>query len=180
MNEEFYVGADVDEGSLKECPEPNKILTNASSLPFREGSFDLISSNMVFEHLADPLAVLREAHRVLSDGGNLIIHTPSSSHFILIIGRILSSFLPANIYRKLVSSYEGRKEADIFPTYYRANSEKLVADLARKSRLRLVSIRYLETPFVLPQFLHGVERIFRKFLPDPLKSSMLIQMIRAS
>ena len=178
MNEQFYVGTDLDGDSLKDCPEPNKILANASSLPFREGSFDLISSNMVFEHLVDPLSVVREARRVLSNGGHLIIHTPSSSHFMLILGRMLSSFLPASTYRKLVSLYEGRKEEDVFPTHYRANSEKLLADLATKSGLHLLSIQYLETPFVLPQFLQGLERSFRKFLSGRWKSSMLILMRR--
>lgn len=178
MKEQFYVGTDLDRDSLKDCPEPNKILANAASLPFQEGSFDLISSNMVFEHLVDPLSVLREARRVLSNGGHLIIHTPSSSHFMLILGRILSSFLPASLYRKLVSLYEGRKEEDVFLTYYRANDEKLLADLARKAGLRLLSIRYLETPFVTPQFLHGFERSFRKRLSGRFKSSMLVLMIR--
>jgi ubiquinone/menaquinone biosynthesis C-methylase UbiE len=178
MNETLYVGTDVDQRSLRDCTERNKVLSDACRLPFPDASFDLISSNMVFEHLDDPLAVLRESHRVLSAGGRLLIHTPSSQHFILVVGRLLSGALPQSVYKKLVSLYEGRKPEDIFPTRYRANTEKAFVDLATKSGLHLVRIRYLETPYVLPRFLGTFEHMARKFLSDRFKSSMLVLMQR--
>jgi SAM-dependent methyltransferase len=46
-----------------------------ASLP--DGSFDMITLWHVFEHLADPVAVLREAHRLLKVGGRLLIEVPN-------------------------------------------------------------------------------------------------------
>jgi 2-polyprenyl-3-methyl-5-hydroxy-6-metoxy-1,4-benzoquinol methylase len=42
-----------------------------------EGPFDVITMNHVIEHLHDPMAVLRDCHRLLAPGGMLWLETPS-------------------------------------------------------------------------------------------------------
>jgi SAM-dependent methyltransferase len=44
-------------------------------LPFREASFDLVTSNQVIEHLADTDQFMTEAHRVLRPGGRVLVST---------------------------------------------------------------------------------------------------------
>jgi glycosyltransferase involved in cell wall biosynthesis/SAM-dependent methyltransferase len=47
-------------------------------LPFAKGQFDLVVAMEILEHFAiDPSFVLREAHRVLRDGGALLVTTPN-------------------------------------------------------------------------------------------------------
>jgi SAM-dependent methyltransferase len=58
---------------------------DGTSLPFPAGSFDLVLSHAVIEHVADPMAYLLEARRVLKPGGLLFLQTapylsPSGSH----------------------------------------------------------------------------------------------------
>lgn len=50
---------------------------NDARIPFDNGFFDLVLSNMVFEHLPDMEAVLREIHRVLVPGGFLVALFPT-------------------------------------------------------------------------------------------------------
>lgn len=49
----------------------------AESLPFESNTFDIVHSNHVFEHLADPLAAAREGWRVLKPGGVMFIEVPN-------------------------------------------------------------------------------------------------------
>lgn len=49
----------------------------AESLPFKEGTFDLVLALDLLEHLPDDLKGLREMHRVLKKGGTLLVSVPS-------------------------------------------------------------------------------------------------------
>ena len=51
------------------------------ALPFRDGSFELITSNLGLNNFADPDAALRECHRVLAPGGVLAVTTNVVGHF---------------------------------------------------------------------------------------------------
>lgn len=48
---------------------------DGTALPFTGGSFDLVLSHSVIEHVADPLAYLKEARRVLARGGVMLLST---------------------------------------------------------------------------------------------------------
>ena len=51
------------------------------SLPFAGRTFDLVAMNQVIEHVSDQSAVLREATRVLKDGGVLYVACPNYLRF---------------------------------------------------------------------------------------------------
>lgn len=50
---------------------------DGESLGWPDGSFDVITMLDVIEHLPNPVRVLREAERLLSSGGQLLISTPA-------------------------------------------------------------------------------------------------------
>lgn len=53
------------------------ILVGDERLPFRSGSFDIVITNHVIEHMRDQEEHLREIHRVLRDGGVCYLATPN-------------------------------------------------------------------------------------------------------
>lgn len=63
---------------LGACPV---VVAAGEALPFRGGSFDVVFSNSVLEHVREPAQVLREAVRVLRPGGRLHFIIPSYASF---------------------------------------------------------------------------------------------------
>ncbi len=66
---------------------------NHHSLPFPDEHFDGVTALAVLEHIFDPYAVIREIHRVLRSGGELVIDVPNVASFTNRI-RILFGRLP--------------------------------------------------------------------------------------
>ncbi len=56
---------------------PGIVLAPAEALPFRDGSFDVVFSHEVLEHVTDDHAAAREMARVTTPGGRLIIYVPN-------------------------------------------------------------------------------------------------------
>jgi ubiquinone/menaquinone biosynthesis C-methylase UbiE len=60
------------------APGAEVVVGRAEQLPFADGSFTALSMSVVFFFLDDPIAVLREARRVLDEGGRLAVYTTSA------------------------------------------------------------------------------------------------------
>ena len=59
------VSADLAVGMLRHCgPDAHPVVAEATALPFRDASFDLVVAAFCLGHLTDPGAALREARRV--------------------------------------------------------------------------------------------------------------------
>lgn len=88
-----YVGLDIARGALPQIEKTGHedfILGNAQRLPFVSNSFDVVVASHLIEHLHDSESLLRECHRVLKDGGQLILATPNGPS--LLKGRIFTKF----------------------------------------------------------------------------------------
>jgi SAM-dependent methyltransferase len=48
-------------------------VADVAHLPYRDGSFDVVTSRFAFHHLLDPVAVLREMRRVCRPGGAVVL-----------------------------------------------------------------------------------------------------------
>ena len=91
-------------------------------IPFADGSFDLVTCNMVMEHLAEPAKAVAEIARVLAHGGAVIINTPNLWNYGVLANAISSKVLPEQWRLGLVRASDSREPEDIFPVRYRANT----------------------------------------------------------
>src|SRR6185369_14133946 len=74
-----YVGVDPDIGELsaRGTPAAGMVRASGTALPFASGSVDVCYSSNVLEHVAEPVAMLREMIRVTRPGGTLFVsYTP--------------------------------------------------------------------------------------------------------
>lgn len=134
----LMVGMDYDHESLVDNTTISCLVRgDASSLPFAGETFDLISSNMVFEHLQDPEGQLKNIRAVLRPGGELVFHTPNAHGY----GPLLSRLIPEAIKTRVIWFLQRRKEEDVFPTFYRINTPADVTALAAAAGFEVASLQ---------------------------------------
>ncbi len=137
---ELLIGLDYDYGSLKKHRSIRHCIRgDISRLPFLKESFDLITSNMVFEHLKNPEKQLEEIFRNLQPGGLLIFHTPNLLGYDTALTQLITGHLKA----KLIWFLQARKEEDVFPTYYRINTEKVIKRVAERVGFQVKGIKLI-------------------------------------
>ena len=136
------VGVDVDERALKDNASiALKCGASGATLPFAEDTFDLVTANMVVEHLEDPERQFREISRVMRPDGLFIIHTPNATGYPTLMARLVPRGMKSWMARYL----EGRDDRDVFQTFYRANSERTIDSLARASSLRVLDLEFIRS-----------------------------------
>ena len=152
------VGVDLDP-HLRPSAAPSVEFVRATSetLPFAEGTFDLVICKSVLEHLDTPESAFREIGRVLRRGGHAVLLTPNRWDYV----SMLSTLVPNRLHPWVVRMTTGRAEEDTFPTRYRANTAKRIRGLAQDTGLDVVSLTYRrEHPhylkFSTPTYLAGV------------------------
>jgi len=107
------------------------VRADLNHLPFKDGTFDLITSMSVMEHLQDPEVAVRELSRVLKPGALAIFQTPNKYDYVSIVARITPTWFHKRVLLQLLD----RKEEDTFPTYFNANSKNRIISLLRQSNL---------------------------------------------
>ena len=134
------VGADLDfEGMRRHGTIRHRAMARVEALPFAADAFDVVTANMVVEHLADPEAALREIHRVLRPGGVFLFHTPNAANPLV----RLSGRVPDGLKKSLIGWLERRQEEDVFPTLYRMNTDQAVRAHAHGAGLAVEEVRFL-------------------------------------
>jgi SAM-dependent methyltransferase len=187
----FAVGLDLDArfrdtgtrlGQEKDIRGAAFVQGDGERLPFRDGSFDLIFSHSVIEHVASAATYLSECRRVLRPGGVLYLSTapylslagahlprlllPLPVHILL--GRRAAFRLFCFLARHAPWTLQERKEANTFIALAEAGREKEDDLLQHVTVARL--LRWLrDSGLVLVREDRHVTGFFRRFLPGPLR-----------
>ena len=121
------------------------VAASAERLPFADGSLDAVVCNHVYEHVGDPHALMREAHRVLRAGGACYVAAGHTLQLVEPHHRLpLLSLLP----RRVASAWLRRLgRADAY-------DERFVAPW----RLAALFAPFAEIAFVSPRMLREPER----------------------
>jgi ubiquinone/menaquinone biosynthesis C-methylase UbiE len=125
-------GIDIDAKRLREGARttPGLMLSASETLPFRDGSFDVVVLNEVIEHVHDDAATMAEALRVIRAGCHIVIFAPNrlypfETHGIylgkrFVFGNIpFINWLPDPLRNKLVPHARAYTKRGIQRTYRR-------------------------------------------------------------
>ncbi len=155
----MIVGMDYDLASLQNHRSVSlRVRGHIDSLPFKESHFDLVTANMVVEHLADPALQFREIYRILKPGGVFLFHTPNAVGYPTLINKMV----PEKLKHKLIYLLDGRQENDVFETHYRANTERHIGALAQATGFDVAKFRLtvsdavcaLVPPIAIPELIY--------------------------
>ena len=121
---EKVVGVDIDP-AVRGNPGLDEavVIQQGEALPFAAGSFDLVVSDHVFEHVDDPELVAAEIDRILRPGGWVCARTPNRNGYIAWGARLVPYGLHARVLSRLQPD---RLPVDVFPTRYRLNTRATV------------------------------------------------------
>jgi ubiquinone/menaquinone biosynthesis C-methylase UbiE len=158
----------------------HRVAGKLENLPFSSESLNLVSANMVIEHVEDPDEVLSEIRRVLVPGGRFVFHTPNKSHYLVFI----ASLLPQWFKDRFVRTTESRTP---FPAFYRLNTVKQIKRLADSSGFVIEELQCTDTssvsymyfgPFLILILLYG--RLLRLERLNQWRSNLIVVLKKPS
>jgi SAM-dependent methyltransferase len=136
------VGIDFDNAILEHPYLDERVIASGYDLPFAPETFDIVSANMVMEHLGEPVRLLAEVGRVLKPGGRFVCVTPNARAPIV----RAATYVPDGLKKRIVWFLERRHADDVFPTFYRFNdSESIRQAVAASGRLQLSDLRLVSS-----------------------------------
>jgi ubiquinone/menaquinone biosynthesis C-methylase UbiE len=155
----MIVGMDYDLPSLQKHRSVSlRVRGHINTLPFKDGHFDLVTANMVVEHLAEPAIQFREINRVLKPGGIFLFHTPNAAGY----PTLMTKLVPEKLKHSLIYVLDGRKEDDVFETHYCANTQRQIVGLAQSTGFAVAKIQMtvsdavfaLVPPIAIPELMY--------------------------
>jgi ubiquinone/menaquinone biosynthesis C-methylase UbiE len=164
----WIVGLDVDETALRSHPNLSlRIAGDVERLPLAANTFDLVTANMVVEHVRYPDQLFREVSRVLRPGGAFLVHTPNRQGYTT----VLTGFIPS-IWRPAVAHLlQRRAERDVYRTFYRANTIEVLQRIATDCDLTIADLRTIGSSpqlFRIPGIRRVETRLLRALADDRL------------
>lgn len=176
---DFAVGLDIEKPVeiTTNSKESAYCIASADILPFKNRSFDFITSRYTFEHLESPEKTLHEIARVLKHGGIFVLQTTNTRNPFVFLSRLIPFRLKKRLFRRLFrdnpsgtfrTRYEINKPSSIKPNYGPLVLRKLilVEDILCQSRfLYMVSL--------------GLYKIIKTFGLESMKGNMIAVFSRA-
>ena len=152
------------------------LLFDGLRLPFKNGSFDLVASLQVIEHIYDTSAFLAEIKRVLAPGRKAVFTTPNARI------RLDPGMPPWNSFH--VREYRGEELDQILREFFPktqvlglfANEPIYSQEISRSARSREIARRrsplFFKTRAMLPYWALGIIQSARKLYRTAKKASL--------
>ena len=109
----------------------------------------------------------------MKPGGYVCLRTPNKYFYISLI----AALIPNRFHTALTSRVQhGRKDEDVFPTYYRCNTKRSVTRMMNKVGFDVTIVRHEAEPAYMhfSNLAYRLGVIAHRLMPPPLASTLLI------
>ena len=171
---ELAVGIDIEkwENAFHDSERSFYCLASAYHLPFKDNSFDFITSRYTSEHLRSPEQALAEAGRILKPDGLFVMQTTNKANPLVLISRLIPFALKKRIFKRLFKD----NPSGTFRTHYRINRPSAIK--TAYGTLVLERLIMVEDPLCQSKVLYLcsmlIFRLIRLFRLDSLKGNMIV------
>ena len=168
------IACDVDEAVLDNPGADTAIVIQVDELlPFADGTFDLIVSDFVFEHIADPAPVSAELSRILKPGGWICARTPNKYCLISLMTRLIRNSRHSRLLRWVQPE---RKSIDVFPTVFKLNSKRDISAWFRPEAFDNFTYRYEAEPsyFFNSRSVFALMLLLNRLSPPMMKTALFV------
>jgi SAM-dependent methyltransferase len=166
------IGIDVDPSAQSNPFLDEFHLIQSDSLPVESNSIDLIVCDWVLEHIENPERFFSEIQRVLRKGGYLCIRTPNRWSYV----GVAAVLIPNKWHSKVVSAVQnGRKDEDVFRTFYRCNSTRKLRNIMKKNGFECVVYGHDPEPAYLSfsKIAYFLGVLHQRYAPGFIKHTIL-------
>lgn len=167
-------GVDVDPVVLTNpALDEAKVIEPGGQLPFENEHFDLIFSDWVLEHVANPGRFAEEVARTLKPGGWFLARTPNRWGMTAIGATIIPNKLHLKALGLLTPE---REQEDVFPTAYKLNTRHQLAKHFPKE----IWDHYSYFQNSEPPYVHGSKalmtlgRLYQWLVPPTLATNLVV------
>lgn len=112
------------------------VLASGECLPFRDGSFDLVFSRCVLEHMPNPLTAIKRQSRVCREGGKVFLITDNASFWAYhLLGQHTDPIVTGNRFREWRGDHPADRHFALFTPEHLRN-------LFQRAGLQIESIEF--------------------------------------
>jgi ubiquinone/menaquinone biosynthesis C-methylase UbiE len=162
------IGIDVEDFSDNELLDSFALIDSPiGRWPIFDRWANLVVCDYVLEHIENPCHFFRELRRVLAPGGYYAIRTPNKWGYPAIIARCVPN--------RRHAALTPRQEHDVFPTVYRANTQRRIKQLAKQNGLTVSSYTIEGEPSYLTfsRPLYRLASLVHRLTPLSLRSTIV-------
>lgn len=142
-----------------------------AKLPFEDNFFDVIATDVTFEHVNNPQEVATELMRVLKPGGWLCARTPNKYGYVSLATRLVPNRLHVAVLRHVSPEKQAQ---DIFPTVFKMNSVRDIKRLFAGNEVLWYRDSAGPSYYFGNRILYALFMGLHKILPNALATSLCI------
>ena len=165
------IGLDVDEAARSNPYLHEFHLIEENQWPVPDECADICVADFVVEHLPDPHEFFAQCRRVLKPGGVLCLRTPNQWNYVAVASRLIPNRHHAGVVNRV---QDNRKEADVFPTLYKCNTQPALKRALRQHGFTTHVYGYEAEPSYLSfsRVAYAMGVAHQRFAPSALKATL--------